>query len=106
MKNIQRKGNFFNWLLSISVAAIFLFSLAFPGGSVQASPPDASYVIVFKDTVNPAVESDRVAKAYGLQRGFIYQHALKGFAAALSDQCIVAVGQAFDEIIDLGGMGG
>ena len=38
-------------------------------------------IIVFKDTVNPAVEAPGLAKVYELQTGFIYQHALKGMSA-------------------------
>ena len=41
----------------------------------------APFIIVFKDTVNPVAEAHGVANAYGLQTGFIYQHALKGMSA-------------------------
>jgi hypothetical protein len=30
--------------------------------------------------VNPAAEAPRLAKAWGLQAGFIYEHALKGMS--------------------------
>jgi subtilisin family serine protease len=83
MKTIQSKNNFVNWLLSVSVAAIILISLVFPGGSVQAAPTGMPYIIVFKDTVDPNREAPGLAKAYGLQLGFIYQHALKGLSATV-----------------------
>lgn len=52
--------------------------------SVQAANPFVdSYIIVFKDTVNPAIEVPSVANAYGLQTGFIYEHALKGMSAVV-----------------------
>ncbi len=85
MKTIQLRSGFLNWLLSVSVAAMFLFSLACPGGKVQASPPGVPYIIVFKDTVNPAVDAPGVANAHGLQLGFIYQHALKGMSALVPE---------------------
>jgi subtilisin family serine protease len=43
------------------------------------------YIIVFKDTVNPAVDAPGVANAHGLQLGFIYQHALKGMSALVPE---------------------
>ena len=85
MKTIQPKNNFVNWLLSVSVAAMFLISLVFPGGSVQAAPTGVPYIIVFKDTVNPAAEAPGVANAHGLQLGFVYQHALKGMSALVPE---------------------
>src|SRR5512141_2976523 len=91
MQTIQRKSSFFNWLLSVSVAAIFLISLVFPGGSVQAAPTGMPYIIVFKDTVNPASEAPGVANAYGLQPGFVYQHALKGMAALVPPGRLLAL---------------
>ncbi len=87
----MKKGAFVNVLLSVSVAAIFLISLAFPGGSVEASPQDTSYIIVFKDTVEPTAAAQGVANAYGLQPGFIYQHALKGMSALVPDGRLVAL---------------
>jgi subtilisin family serine protease len=81
---LRRKNNF-SWLLAVSVVTVFLFSLAFPAGSVQASPPGVPYIIVFKTTVNPAAEAPGLANAYGLQPGFIYQHALKGMSAVVPE---------------------
>lgn len=81
MKTVQPKSSFINRLLSVSIAAMFLISLLFSGGSVQAAPMGEPYIIVFKNTVNPAAEAPGVANAYGLQPGFIYQHALRGMSA-------------------------
>ena len=73
-----------------SVLALLLaIGLGIVPGSVPASAaPDGhavpgQYIIVFKSTVNPAVEVPDVAKAYGLQTGFIYEHALKGMSAVV-----------------------
>lgn len=71
----------FNTLLFFVLAAALVIG---PSGFAQAANPNgAGYIIVFKDTVNPAVEAPGLAKAYGLQTGFIYQHALKGMSAVI-----------------------
>ncbi len=75
------KNSVFNRLLSACVCVAFLLGLIMPGGAVQANPAAAPYIVVFKDTVNPSAEAPGLAKAYGLQPGFIYQHALKGMSA-------------------------
>lgn len=60
--------------------------------SVQAaSPTGSSYIIVFKDTVNPASEAPGLAKAYDMQPGFIYQHALKGMSAIVPEGRLIAL---------------
>ena len=51
--------------------------------SVQAAPAGVPSIIVFKDTVNPHAAAPALAAAYGLQTGFVYQHALKGMSAAV-----------------------
>ena len=45
------------------------------------NPAAASYIIVFRDTADPTAAAQGLAQAYGLQPGFIYQHALKGMSA-------------------------
>lgn len=44
-----------------------------------------SYIVVFKDTVNARATVPDVAKAYGLQVGFTYEHALKGMSAQVPE---------------------
>jgi subtilisin len=53
--------------------------------SVGAAPPApvGSYVIVFNDSVDVATAVRNVARAYDLQTGFVYQHALKGMSAVV-----------------------
>ena len=46
---------------------------------------------MFKDTVDPDTEAPGLAKAYGLQPGFIYQHALKGMSAVVPDGRLTAL---------------
>lgn len=83
MKNqtIPRSPGFLHRLLSISIFIMFLFSLTIPGAASAANPAGSPYIIVFKDTVDPSAAARGVANAYGLQPGFLYQHALKGMSA-------------------------
>ncbi len=78
---------------SLLMALVLLVTL-FSGTTMtaQAASPDAApYIIVFKDTVNPADEAPGLAKAYGLQAGFIYQHAIKGMSAQVPAGRLVAL---------------
>jgi hypothetical protein len=70
-------------LFIILIAALLVMAPLFsPAQPARATNPDAApYIVVFKDTVNPQVAVPQVAKAYGLQTGFIYQYALKGMSA-------------------------
>lgn len=71
-------------LLIVLVLLISLF-----GGTARsaqaANPAGAPYIIVFKNTINPAAEAPGLARAYGLQPGFVYQHALKGMSALVPE---------------------
>ena len=84
-QTIPRSNGFLNRLLSLSIFIMLLFSLTMPGTVAAGSPDTAPYIIVFKDTVNPAAEAQGVANAYGLQAGFIYEHALKGMSALVPE---------------------
>ncbi len=68
------------WIIIILLATLVSGS-ATP--SRAAGPAAAPFIIVFKDTVNPAAAAPALAQAYGLQAGFIYQHALKGMSAVV-----------------------
>ena len=46
---------------------------------------------MFKDTVNPHAAAPEFAKAYGLQPGFIYEHALKGMSAVVPEGRLIAL---------------
>jgi len=87
MRTLNR---FFNckWrstLFSLGLLAALLIGLVTPGVALAEpqNPMADSYIIVFKDSVNPQVEVPSIAKAYGLQTGFIYEHALKGMSAVV-----------------------
>jgi subtilisin family serine protease len=72
-------------LKSIYLFMVFVLLLGLlPASAVQAVSPTAlPYIIVFKDAVNPRAEAPLLAETYGLQPGFIYQHALKGMSAVV-----------------------
>ena len=79
-------------LLTASVMVAFILGLAMPGfASAEANPAGAPYIIVFKGAVDPVVEAPGLAKAFGLQAGFIYQHALKGMSAVVPPGRLVAL---------------
>jgi subtilisin len=84
------KRSLWRWLLTMSVLAGVLLSLAAAGVSAQDANPNGNpnglpYIVVFKDFVNPAAAAPEVAKAYGLQPGFVYEHALKGMSALVPE---------------------
>ena len=82
------KNKFF---ISISIILIFMITSTFGTAFASANPTAESYLIVFKDTVNPGVEVPAFAKAYGLQPGFIYEHALKGMSAMIPEGRLTAL---------------
>jgi subtilisin len=85
LKSSIRRSKFIH-LFYIGISLIFLLSLASPGAASAASKSvGSSYIIVFKDTVEPTAAAQGLAKAYGLQTGFIYQHALKGMSAVVPE---------------------
>jgi subtilisin len=80
------------WLLTVTVLAGVLLSLGTAGISAQeANPNGLPLIIVFKDTVNPHAAAPEFAKAYGLQPGFIYEHALKGMSAVVPEGRLIAL---------------
>lgn len=88
----RKKIRLLNRLLSIGVMFTVLLGLMGAGIATAApGPAGAPYIIVFKDTVNPGAEAPGLAKAYGLQPGFVYQHALKGMSAIVPEGRLVAL---------------
>jgi subtilisin family serine protease len=77
--------------ISTSIILIFMITSTFGTVFASANPIAESYIIVFKDTVNPGVEVPAFAKAYGLQPGFVYEHALKGMSAIIPEGRLVAL---------------
>lgn len=69
-------------LLSVSVLIAVVISLLIPTAA-YAAPSATPYIIVFKNAVEPTGAANGLAKAYGLETGFIYQHALKGMSARM-----------------------
>ena len=78
-------------LLSVAVSFALLLSLVPGVVSAAPTPAGAPYIIVFGDTVNPSAAAPGLAKAYGLQMGFVYEHALKGMSALVPAGRLVAL---------------
>jgi PKD repeat protein len=93
----RHKTQFWGNLTSLSILAILLISLIIPQSVgaqslFQASNPELlPMIIVFKDTANPTVTAPGLANAYGLQTGFIYEHALKGMSALVPPGRLIAL---------------
>jgi subtilisin len=82
------KPNFFlSLILILTVVAASSFAVTPTQASTSAKP----YIIVFKDTVDAPATVPALARAYGLQAGFVYQHALKGMSATVPDGRLAAL---------------
>jgi subtilisin len=68
----------FSFLLTLTCILAILGT-----SSIQAAPSGDSYIIVFKDTVDLHAAVPGLEQAFGLQSGFVYQHALKGMSAVV-----------------------
>src|SRR5512139_3700483 len=79
----------------VNFAFILVLLVTLISGSastVQAADPAGNaYIIVFKDTADPTSVAQGLAHAYGLQTGFIYEHALKGMSAILPAGRLIAL---------------
>ncbi len=69
----------FHLLMTFLMIFGVLGSISYPASASS----EAAYIIVFKDTVNPKAAAPEMARAYGLQAGFVYEHALKGMSAVV-----------------------
>lgn len=79
----------------IWIAPLLVLTLAMTGGAmstVAADPAARGYIVVLKDSVT---SPERVARDHRLRFGatitFVYQHALKGYAATIPDAAVRAV---------------
>lgn len=84
-KTYQHKNSFAYWMLSVGVLIAILLSLMMPGTALASDSSKAPYIIVFKTAVDPTSAAHGLANAYGLQVGFIYQHALHGMSAEVPE---------------------
>ncbi len=79
----------------LNLLMIFVLIATLAGGttgSAQAANPEAApYIIVFKDVIDPVAAAPGLANAYGLQPGFIYQHALKGMSGLVPEGRLIAL---------------
>jgi subtilisin len=75
---------------SIFLVFVLLVTSALTAGA-QSAPAAQSYVIVFNDTVDVPAAAQALEKAYGLQTGFLYEHALKGMSAMVPEGRLIAL---------------
>ncbi len=88
----QRWSSVLQRLLTAAILAGILMSVGTAGIFAQEGKPDlAPYIIVFRDTINPRAEAPGLAQAYGLEPGFIYEHALKGMSAHIPQGRLTAL---------------
>jgi len=77
-------------LSTILILAV-IAAITFTAAPTQAASSAKPYIIVFKDSVDVPASVPAMAQAYGLQPGFVYQHALKGFSAQVPDGRLAAL---------------
>lgn len=75
----------------ITISTLLLLVIFGTSVTHAAGPNRNSYIIVFKDTVDVKAAVPAVARAYGLQVGYVYEHALKGFSAAVPEGRLAAL---------------
>ncbi len=76
------------------VTAVFVVLSLLLAGALPAAadaPTSAPYIIVFHESTDVGVTVPEVARAYGLQTGFVYSHALKGMSAVVPAGRLVAL---------------
>ncbi len=73
---------------AVVLSAILLMA----AGTIATGQAPSRYIVVFKDTVDdvPGLAYG-LARAHGATPHFVYQHALKGFAATLPEQAVEAL---------------
>jgi subtilisin len=69
--------------ISIFLIVTLLATVTFTSMPSLAATDGNAYIIVFNDSVNADAAAQALTRAYGLQAGFTYQHALKGMAAVV-----------------------
>ena len=78
-------------LVACAFAALALVIVALPATAApsQGSPP--AFIVVLDDSVNPSAVASEHARRHGANVRFVYQHALKGYAATLSAGALGAI---------------
>ena len=77
---------------SLLMMVLMLLAGSLGASATRAAPSSGSpYIIVFKDSVDVSSAVPEFAKAHGLQVGYVYQHALKGFSAVVPEGRLAAL---------------
>lgn len=73
----------FTHLMTLTLLVLSLLVFANPNPSLAGGEEGERYIVVFKDTIEVNAAVPDVAKAHGLQVGFVYQHVLKGMSVVM-----------------------
>jgi subtilisin family serine protease len=77
--------------LACALAALALVIVALPTTAAPAQGGPQSFIVVLDDSVNPSVVAAEHARRHGANVDFVYEHALKGYAATLSAGALGAI---------------
>jgi subtilisin family serine protease len=81
------------------LAVLLALLVAFPASAARQQGSRATFIVVFKDSVGSASPVAREhARRFGADVRYVYEHALKGYAAALSEDRLGAL--ASDSRVD------
>lgn len=86
-------ANGFRYTIALAVALLLV--AAGPAGPLSAAPPGdvRQYIVVLRSGVDPAAVAGEHAQRHGADVGFVYQSALRGYAARLPAGKVVALRQ-------------
>ena len=74
---------YWRWTILVILITSFIGLAGGPAQQVRSRSVGASHIVVFNDGVDVSTVVPEVAKAHGLDVEFVYEHALKGLAAAV-----------------------
>lgn len=71
--------------------AVIVGGLVSLAGLPAHAAPLGSYIVVLNDTVNVRTTAPELARTYGLEVGFLYEHALRGISARIPEWLVTAL---------------
>jgi subtilisin len=77
-------------ILTLAAATVGVL-LALPAQARPDGPAAERYIVVLEAGVNADAFAEMHARRYGAQVGFVYRHALAGYAAVIPDDRVAAV---------------
>ena len=80
--------------LALLLCLVALVATALPASNASGADSPSRYIVVLKDSVRePEAVANDHARDHGAQVSHVYRHALKGYAAAMSNQAAARVSQ-------------